>query len=83
MIDRTPKWIHALADDPEKNIHGFTGKQIANRYYNRKWPIEKCLSEPLLTRSQAASRGAKKSHWSNWEPGKYSERDRARRCNES
>ena len=77
--ERVPKWIKALVADPKKNIHGFTGVQVANRYYNRKWSIEECLSTPLLTPSQSATRAAKKSCWSRWEPGKYSRADKERR----
>jgi hypothetical protein len=75
-FDRIPKYIKAAAADPEQNPHRLTAKQISDRIYNRKWSLEKALSLPILTKTEAARRGAKKSNWSNWEPGKFSARDK-------
>jgi len=76
---RIAKWIIELAADEERNPHGLTACQIADRHYNRKWPLEQILSTPLMTRSQAGSKAAKNSPWGKWEPGKFSRTDAAKR----
>jgi hypothetical protein len=76
---RIAKWIIELAADEERNPHGLTACQIADRHYNRKWPLDEILSTPLMNHTQAARRAAKASPWSKWEPGKFSRSDKSRR----
>lgn len=76
---KIPKYIIAIAEDPEQNIHNLTAKQIADRLYTHKWPMDQCLSTPMLTRREAGRRGAKRSPWSKWSPGEFSERDKEMR----
>ena len=76
---RIAKWIIKLAEDKERNPHGLTACQIADRHYNRKWPLEEILNTPLMTHSEAARRAAKVSPWGKWEPGKFSRSDKSRR----
>ena len=78
-FNRIPKWIIAIAEDEEQNIHKLTASQIADRYYTRKWPMEQILSTPLMTRAEAGRRAAKKSPWGKWNPGEFSEADAKRR----
>jgi hypothetical protein len=73
------RWIQDLADDPEKNIHGLKPGTIANRIYSCKWSVEEALNTPPLNHTQAARRAAKKSPWSKWEPGKFSQSDLSKR----
>jgi hypothetical protein len=77
-FNRIPKWLIAIAEDEEQNIHGLTASQIADRYYTRKWPMEQILSTPLISRSEAGRRAAKKSPWGKWQPGLFSEADSRR-----
>jgi len=65
---RIAKWIIELAADKERNPHGLTACQIADRHYNRKWSLEEILNTPLMTRSEAGRRNGQKSHWHQWNP---------------
>ena len=76
---RIPKYIKAAAANPEENPYGLTAKQVADRVYNRKWSLEKALSMPIMTKTQAARRAAKASPWSRWEPGRFSRADKEKR----
>jgi hypothetical protein len=78
MTNRIPKYIQAIADNPEENPHGLTAKQIADRLYTHKWSLEKTLSTPVMTRTEAARRAAKVSPWGKWQPGLFSEADKYR-----
>jgi hypothetical protein len=76
---KIPKYIIAIAKDPEQNIHGLTAKQIADRLYTHKWSLEQCLSTPMLTRREAGKRGARKSPWGRWSPGEFTAADKIKR----
>ena len=75
MSSNISRWIQDLADDPEKNIHGLKARTIASRVYKDNWTVEQALTTPLISRTEAARMAAKKSHWSKWEPGRFSKAD--------
>lgn len=81
-FDHIPKYIKAIAADPEQNPHRLTAKQICDRLYTHKWPLDQCLSQPLMTKTQAARRGAKRSYWGQWNPGLFSQHDKEARGHE-
>jgi hypothetical protein len=68
-----------ILEKVEKN--GITRHCFYSRL-RRGWSIEEAMNTGTLDKSTASRMAAKKSHWSKWEPGRFSRADYNRRKNE-
>lgn len=60
--------ISSYVRDPEANPHNLSYAVVLNRVSRLGWSIEEALKTPKMTRSQAGTRSARKSHWHQWNP---------------
>ena len=78
-MSRTPKFILEACADPERNPHNLKHSTVSNRFYRKGETLEKALSYPPHTKTSAARLARGKSHWGQWQPGKFSKSDKERR----
>jgi len=82
-MSRTPKFILEACADSERNPYKLKPSTVSARFYRIGQTLEKALSYPPHTKTSAAKLARTKTHWSKWQPGKYSMRDKELRGNES
>ena len=78
-MSRTPKFILEACADPERNPHNLKPSTVSGRFYRMGETLEKALSYPPHTKTSAARLARGKSHWGQWQPGKFSKSDKERR----